>query len=657
MFHHIQRLVETELSGDNAKEVTAGIHQYDRWSTFSMYRRSGNYIASRMREYGLEQVELVEIRADGETRYGDWAMPMAWDAEQATLAVAEPHESSRLLADYVREPCSLSMWSAPTPRGGVDAEVVLLPRDMKEADYDDLDLEGKIVFTSQHGGRVRGPAARHGALGVISDWPGCEDDLLAESVCWVNAWVDYHGWGFLKIDTPIFGFSLTREAGAYLRHLLEAGERVVAHADVRSSLYDGSFLLPTGVIPGETDEEVLVYGHAYEYGAEDNAAGCALGLEAARTLSQLIQSGALPRPKRSIRFMMSWECYGSIPWCVERIHNKRNVVAGLCIDDVGGKKALTDGTLRLILDPHCQASFADYAAAAIAEASLDGAGLPCVIDPWSGGTDHTVFEDPMFGVPMPWLAEHPARFHHTSLDEMPNIDAECLRIEGIFAATYLYFVANASEAEVLWLVRGTGAMWADKLAEATRTSEEALDSAPNSNTLAMSWRQAADRVHYLADRGCEAIRSAVRLSDAESASDAVAREVGHLGRERAHQLTALNGHVQGIAEERGWSIETPDREPLALGNDDRVPRRLVPGMLTLCTIPEDMRPEYDRVTHGQSPMWSATLTFGLYWADGQRTVTEIQRLVEFEFGPTEIVLGEYFGLLVQLGHIEWVQAP
>ena len=80
---------------------------------------------------------------------------------------------------------------------------------------------------------------------------------------------------------------------------------------------------------------------------------------------------------------------------------------------------------------------------------------------------------------------------------------------------------------------------------------------------------------------------------------------------------------------------------------------MTPGILTLCTIPKELRPEYDRVTSGESPMWSPALNFALFWADGRRTLGEIGHLVEMEVGPIKPDLIAYFRFLERLGHIEW----
>ena len=654
MFQHIQRKIEQEYSGENAYALVAAIHSYDRWSSFAQYHRCGAYCAARLREYGLEDVELMEIPADGVTKFGDWTMPLAWDVADATLQVVEPVGAARLLANYREEPASLAMWSAPTPPEGLLAEVVLLEDGSKEEDYAGVDVKGKVVFTHQGHYGVRKLAARRGAVGLITDYPARDQEELADGVCWMNAWVDYHGWGFLKNDTPLWGFSLTREKGQYLERLLAGGKRVMVRAKVESCLYEGSFTLPTAIIRGGSDQEVLVYAHSYEYGAEDNASGCATVLESARVLQRLIATGALPRPKRSIRFMVSWECYGSIPWAVQRIHGRKHVVGGLCLDSLGSRHQLTGGKPTLILNPHCQASYTDYLAAEVARTCLDAHdGYACALTPWSGGTDHTIFEDPAFDVPMPWLTEHPARFHHTSLDEMDKIDVESLRLEGIFAATYLYTLANAGEAEAAWLAKGTREFWQDKIGAATKEALAGLATKESAEALSAAWQDAHERIAYLAERGKAAIRSASRLDGAAGTQQALQEQSLELRRAESFELEEMQRAVKREAQARGWTPAGPEKRRAHQEGTELIPRRLIPGLLTLCTIPKEEREEFDRVTRGESPMWSPVLTFGLFWADGQRTIGEIQRLVELELGKTEIDLVVYFHFLQRLGYIAW----
>jgi len=270
-----------------------------------------------------------------------------------------------------------------------------------------------------------------------------------------------------------------------------------------------------------------------------------------------------------------------------------------------------------------------------------------------GGTDNTIFQDPAFGVPMPWLTEHPARFHHTSLDVIDDIDAESLRREGIFAATYLYFVANAGEAEVPWLARGTRELWEGRIEEVTRDYVAGLAELDSPEELDRAWQEVQERIEYLAERGKAAIRSAGRLSGQGKAQEVIDEEVKRLEREKEEALRKLEEVIRLRTEIEGGRVPTPALSPEAEEGADLIPRRLLPGLLTLCTIPAEERSEYDRVTRGENPMWSPVLIFGLFWADGRRDLREIQRLVELELGPTEVDLIAYFRFLERLGFVEW----
>jgi hypothetical protein len=275
------------------------------------------------------------------------------------------------------------------------------------------------------------------------------------------------------------------------------------------------------------------------------------------------------------------------------------------------------------------------------------------ISDWKGGTDHTIFQDPAFGVPMPWFTELSPRFHHTSLDTMANIDSESLQKEGVFAATYLYFVANAGERESAWLAGGTRRLWEAKLGEAAKACEKEFPGAQGAGGLEDAWSEGRERIEYLLERGSAAIRSVERISDPESVAQVLNEEVEQLEAVGAKALTELAGAARQAAVAEGWAVgELADSIPAREGAD-LIPRRMVPGLLTLCTIPEEMRSEFDAITQGASPMWSAPLIFALYWADGRRTLQDIDRRVRLEFGPTEIDLTAYFRFLHKLGYVQW----
>ena len=124
MYEIIWQAVAEALSGETARDFAARLWEHACWNSFDRMRQTADEAAAIMREIGLEDVEVIEFPADGVTHHGGWVMPQAWDVEEATLEVVEPAIDEPLLARYTACPQSLMMYSAPTPAGGLVAEVV-----------------------------------------------------------------------------------------------------------------------------------------------------------------------------------------------------------------------------------------------------------------------------------------------------------------------------------------------------------------------------------------------------------------------------------------------------------------------------------------------------------------------------------------------------
>jgi hypothetical protein len=224
--------------------------------------------------------------------------------KEATLEIVEPEVAPdmRVLADYRKVPTSVVMWSGPTPKGGVITEVVL-----HNGALNGVDVKGKLVLAAR---ASKTALARAGALGLISD--NTENPDLMDERGWVNSFGD-NGWSFTKGSSPLVGFSISPRGSRLLRELLKKGP-VKVRAIVDSRYYEGVDPYVAGVIrrtDGLNAEEVLSLGHLYEYGAQDNATGVASIIGAAATLNRLINTGKLPRPRRTIRVLAMGECYGT----------------------------------------------------------------------------------------------------------------------------------------------------------------------------------------------------------------------------------------------------------------------------------------------------------------------------------------------------------
>ena len=75
MVDPVMEQVRSEVSGHEAMAYLRAIYEHDRWSSFSEYHKSCEFCADAMRTNGLTDVELVEVPADGRTKFGDWEMP------------------------------------------------------------------------------------------------------------------------------------------------------------------------------------------------------------------------------------------------------------------------------------------------------------------------------------------------------------------------------------------------------------------------------------------------------------------------------------------------------------------------------------------------------------------------------------------------------
>ncbi|MDR1440226.1 MAG: M28 family peptidase, partial [Clostridiales bacterium] len=423
------------------------IWENDRWFCFSSFQKTAMNCARFFSEAGLAQVEELRLEADGKTLYGDWAVPKAWDAQSATLAI----EGGMVLADYERTPCSLAMYSAPTPEGGASAKAVLADDPGAPADG----LAGKILFTSRPAAEMLPLAARCGAAGIVSDfmplWPGVRASRKAAygASRWDNSFA-------VPANTSgMWAFSISPMNGDILRGMLASGESVTLNAQVRARQYDGTVSVVSACLEGrEPGAEALICGHLYEPGANDNASGCAAILELARCMAYGVRTGALARPRHAIRFALVYECAGSTAYALAYPERMARTIAAIVTDMIGAD--VTENTLTYVWrDPLSNFSFADALIGDICAAygQCAGGAPPMAEKAFSVGTDN-ILGDPIWGVPTVALVAEPALSYHSSLDTPERIEPGALSRNAVIAGTYLLRLANAGAGEAEALRRG-----------------------------------------------------------------------------------------------------------------------------------------------------------------------------------------------------------
>lgn len=411
------------------------IWENDRWFSRDRFNLTARYCADTMAKAGLS-VEMLPLKADGKTKYYDWKMPIGWDVEMAVLQYAD----GETIADYKAMPCQLTMYCPSTP-GVVEGEVIVPVKD----DPNTEKYRGKILFVSNSASSWTAFADEVGAIGVISDiirlFPGIRnsrEDLYDECM-----------WMGMSSKANCFGMHLTPRQADELRRRMTLGP-VRLRAEVKTRTYEGVSYTVAGDLAGTEPEApaVLAYGHLYEPGANDNASGTGAILYLATLLGQAVRDGRLPRPRRTIRFMMGDECWGSMGYLA--CHPEKKHLCGIVADMIGTEKG-DRAELALCYDPLSNWSFADAALFALADIARKVSGDFVSNDQDIGAGTDNIIADPCFGVPTVALVASPALSYHSSMDRPDRIEPAVLTRNALITGAYLWSMANAEARDCLYL--------------------------------------------------------------------------------------------------------------------------------------------------------------------------------------------------------------
>ncbi len=673
MLGDIFALIRNEFSGGAAKEHVAAIVRHHRIQASPGYRAAATYVLDELHKAGVD-AQLETFPADRETCF--WAEPsfQEWHATGARLDLIEPADHACRLADYRR--LKLSLIQRSTPFDGT-AEVVLLSDGLDQAEYDGLDLDGKIVLTKGDVERVRRLAVEeHGAIGIIfygmrTVRPVREPMDLPDARQYTSFW-----WSDYPAETKCFGFVLSTRQGEWLGELVRSRANeglppVRVRAHVSSRLVDGTFEVVSAFIPGDTDQQVLLVSHLChpQPSANDNASGAAAALETARTLHHLIRNGDLPRPRRGIRFLWLPEMLGSYAYLAAHEGEIPSMVAGINLDMVGGDQALNGSSFLLECPPDSISSFVPDLLERLREELFDDAALHSGVGGYAlfryattgftGGSDHFIFSDPTVGVPMAMLIQSPDKFYHTSADTLDRIDPAMLARAGSLAGAFIYFVASAGRAETTWLAYQVAAGFQGRLvkrvqAHITRMFDDTMPGATAAGN-----GQLGRLVTYLLARHQESLATLTRLWTGIAP---LATELGREATQFAEVQLERGRRAAEVRPERSKGVDEPGLSSTPMDEWEEkaptfVPRRLFRGPVAvrgrLAVLSQEEQTAWYRLIDSR-PHWGFTLPIlADYWADGRRTALEITDLVENESGirDAELVV-KRFELLHKLGLVE-----
>jgi len=659
-----------EISGNRARDYTMRLWRYDKWSTLPMWRKTAMEAKTIMEERGFDEAEIVNTPADGVTTFGTWTNPIGWDCKGATLEIVEPSdvpEEFRRLCDYLDNPTSLNNYSCPTPPEGVEAELVLLERSDPE-ELAKLDARGKIILVSSGSRAMKRYLDRYGVLGIVSDEIEERNSDFINANQWLNGWSDLPGgWQMNASDSRNnFGFSISQKKGKFLRDLLRSGVTVRVRAKIDSRYFtDGYLPYVVGAIEGTSrkDEDVLVLSHIFEWGANDDCTGASIDLEALGTLNDLIRRGVLPRPKRTVRMWLGFECYGSMAYTVHNLDRMRTkTLAALCCDTPADDYDLYTSSLLVASNFNACPSFTDAVLPELVGRyySRYAPEKPWKKMPFMPGFDN-FFGDPMIGVPINIIyADNGGHLHHNSMDTIDKVDPRTLREIAVITASYLYYLADADEDEVPFVTR----LAFDRAIEvitgkASEMKEKAL-AVEDGEALGRVLAEGVKTIEYytgLQQRVLDTVERIAAPGKRKEAARYVAPYRERIGKFGALMVEDFRDTVKRKAKAESVKIvryspeETAwDREAASL-----VPKRKFVGTMTLEQVPVDEWVEVE-----SSPRWWSSgnwASASYFWCDGKRNLKEIKELVELEAGrPVEnFDLVKYYKFLEKHGMIEFVR--
>jgi hypothetical protein len=417
---------------------------------------------------------------------------------------------------------------------------------------------------------------------------------------------------------------------------------------VQARLYDGHFEDVTILIPGASDEEVLVVSHLCHPlpSANDNASGTAAAMEAARGLQHLITTGKLARLRRSIRFLWVPEMTGTYAYLATHPERISKTIAGINLDMVGEDQTQT-GSVMLIEKPsEALASFAPVLLERLreeffveAKSHFGQGGFPLfrhAVMPFSGGSDHFILSDPLVGICTPMIIQWPDKFYHTSADTPDKVSPESLARAAALAAAYAYWLANAGAKEAEWLGQEMNCRFKQRILKEVQTALTQASSA-GSKAKNPGPKLAFQLERHQAALGSLAVLGKRGVDDFEKQAEAFLKN-------------EFSSHAGRLGEA---GSEKADLDPV-IGR--RVPRRIHSFSLTprayVRKLTQEQRDAYWAFDKDES---GHTLqTIALYWADSKRPLVEIMDCVEWETGERRpAMLVEYFEWMEKIGMVKW----
>ncbi|UCE42719.1 MAG: DUF4910 domain-containing protein [Candidatus Aminicenantes bacterium] len=631
----VQALTQ-EVSGERAFNYTVLISLYDRIQACEGWRDAAEMIKTELERIGYKDVEIEGWPSNGSRYYYTYRTPIGWRAKNAELWMVSP-ENERLCS-YEEIPLTLVKHSNSAD---VEAELVDVGTGVGEKAYEGKDVAGKIVLATAYTGTVMREAVfKRGALGVVTWYSPETRPGYPNMIRYTAIWPTWE-----EKDNVGFGFNVSKLQGWNLKKALDEGKKVVLKAKVEAEYYDGQVEVLSAAFPGseEPEKEVMIIGHLCHPtpSANDNASGSGGMLEMARALMEMVDKGQIDAPKRTIRFLWVPEFAGTVPYIKAHLERMRNTLAVINCDMIGEDFHLTGGIFNIICTPDSMPSYLNDVvvnftklAERMSLRSTNGSSHPFAyrILPFSGGSDHYIFNDGALKVPSVMFNRDDI-FHHTSLDTPDKVDPTELRRVCFIALGSTYYLACASEMEAKNMAQLIARNGLSRLAEDYYDSLLTMEKTQVPEEVHTSYAQVLNVIQHSTQRELDSVLSTLLFADDASTKEEIRNSIGNIKNMSASFTNDAQTKYGRLCQKIG--VKT---KKVSLSEDQQKWDKIIPMRNKDFVCP--LETDYVEDKLGKGVFSGIDLgRYGTYEAlnfvDGRRSVLDIAKAVSAEYGPVD----------------------
>ena len=553
-----------------------------------------------------------------------------------------------------------------------------------------LPFQGKIALMWSH---PRGEAAAAldelGLEGVIS-FGSRERYLDPDSVVYARG-------AYADFDNLTLGMSVSWRQWSELLEDVELGQEITVRMSARIDEYPNKYETVFAWIPGtEPDAQGVIFtGHLFEgytkRGANDNMGGPVVQLEILRALHHLIESGQIPRPRRTMYFLWPNEISGTYefiardPDWIDRLSiniNMDMVTEGLRKNNSVFTMSETpphvpsylDGLSKAILnyvwrtndivylpDSPRGRPGGQYFPRPMWEKNGSIDAFRFYIHEATGGSDHICFNNPSVAVPGIEFFTWPDQWYHADVDMPDKADpTEMKRVAFIGAATALA-AADLSDERLGRMLDAVSDFGYARVAERGLPQALALLDAAGADDIDTALANALNRLGAAIQRELDALTSVREVYTGSAEAQAAVDD--RLAQWQLYH-EALRDQVEGSARLRAERLGAPGPQAPVPGPAESrflaVPH-LAPGVrglqfnLTRTETYQAYMEEHPDVLE-EMGLTRAQTSQILNFINGQRSVAEIRNRVAALAGD-DLQDKQVLDYLTILEEVGWIVIP